>query len=145
MNFNKIIMFLITASIAIAGASCSKDEADKIKPVINLISPADHEEFRPGETIKFEAEFTDNVELKQYKIDIHFDDGHDHKSVQNGGMEWEFEHVASLSGTSQRILLEILIPETAKHGEYHFMVFCTDAAGNESFVTIDIEIEDDHD
>ncbi|MDR1937160.1 MAG: DUF4625 domain-containing protein, partial [Tannerellaceae bacterium] len=35
---------------------------------------------------------------------------------------------------------EILIPDNATPGDYHLEVFCTDAAGNESFVVVNIEL-----
>ncbi len=125
--------------------SCSKDETDDQKPVINLVSPAEMDEFLPGTTIPFEATFTDDKSLNQFKINIHFDDGHDHKSVIGHYDAWNYEFVGQLSGTAQEINMEIDIPEELTHGAYHFLVFCTDEVGNESFVAIDIHIEDDHD
>lgn len=130
--------------ISVVTFSCSKDDEDLKKPVIELISPQDHDEFHPGENIHFEASFSDDTELSEYKIDIHFDDGHDHKSFKDGGYEWHYTHTAKLSGKSQMVHHDISIPADARHGDYHFMVFCTDKAGNESFIALEIEIEDDH-
>jgi uncharacterized membrane protein len=143
MRLITTIIFVATAYLIIT--SCSKDKADNVKPTINLISPSDHDQFHPGETISFEANFSDDTELSQFKIDIHFNDGHEHKSIAGVKQEWDYEHIGELSGKTQNIQMEIEIPEDAAHGEYHFMVFCTDKAGNESFVAIEIEIEDEHD
>ena len=38
---------------------------------------------------------------------------------------------------------EIVIPENATPGRYHFMVFCTDAAGNESYVVRNIVLSNE--
>lgn len=145
MNFKKYFLsicgvLLISALIV----SCSKDDEDTKKPEIELISPQNHDEFHPGDNIHFEARFSDDTELSEYKIDIHFDDGHDHKSHKHDGHEWHYTYTATLSGKNQMVHHDISIPEDAEHGEYHFMVFCTDKAGNESFIKIDIEIEGEH-
>ena len=139
------IIFLFMALAAFGFAACSDDETDTEKPVIQLNEPADHAHFHPGDEIHFDAEFSDNVALKQFKIDIHWGEGHDHKSGQHDdhGHEWSYEYIAELQGRNQHVHMHIDIPEDAKHGEYHFLVYCTDEAGNESFVAIEIEIEDD--
>jgi hypothetical protein len=139
------IIVLLGLLIFMGLASCSTDEVDTERPVIQLNEPADHAHFHPGDEIHFDAEFSDNVALKQFKIDIHWGAGHDHKSGQDDdhGHEWSFEHIGELQGRNQHIHMHIDIPEDAKPGEYHFLVYCTDEAGNESFVAIEIEIEDD--
>ncbi len=139
--FTLLISLLLVSALTV---SCSKDDEDTKKPEIELINPQDHDEFHPGENIHFEASFSDDTELSEYKIDIHFDDGHDHKTVRDGDHEWHYVHTAELSGRNQMVHHDISIPEDAKHGHYHFMVFCTDKAGNESFIKIDIEIEGEH-
>jgi hypothetical protein len=137
------IIFLLLGVAAVGFVACSDEETDTEKPVIQLNEPADHADFHPGDEIHFDAEFSDNVALKQFKIDIHWAEGHDHKSGQDDDHEWSYEYIGDLDGRNQQVQMHILIPEDAKHGEYHFIVYCTDEAGNESFVAIEIEIEDD--
>lgn len=142
-NYRIIFLFL---TIAIFGfVACSDEEIDTEKPVIQLNEPITHANFHPGDEIHFDAEFSDNVALKQFKIDIHSGEGHDHKSGQDDdhGLDWSYEYIGELQGHNQQLQMHIDIPEDAKHGEYHFLVYCTDEAGNESFVAIEIEIEDD--
>jgi len=139
-------IFLILIILAFNFVACTEETIDTEKPVIEVSSPTDHQHFHPGDIIHFDAEFSDNIELGQFKIDIHFGDGHDHKStaMEADGVEWDFEYIGELSGRNKHIHLDIPIPNNAKHGEYHFMVYCTDKAGNESWVALEIEIEDDH-
>jgi hypothetical protein len=136
---------VILAALAFTFQACTTEDPDTEPPVIEVQSPADHEHFHAGDVITFEATFTDNIALSQFKIDIHFGEGHDHKSANHDDdeIEWHFEYIGDLSGTSQQVSMDIPIPHNAKHGEYHFMVFCTDEAGNESLVNLEIEVEDD--
>ena len=147
MNMKKLLFFaFLMISMGLIFQACSDDnEVDTEKPVIEINDPLDGQHFHPGDEIHFDAEFSDNVELNQFKIDIHWGEGHDHKSSQNGE-EWTYEYIGELSGRNQHVHMHIDIPENAKHGEYHFLVYCTDKAGNESWVALDIHIEDhDHD
>lgn len=147
MRFLMISMFIATAMLTV---SCSKDEdpkeeKDTTKPQINLQSPANETSFNPGDAIDFSAEFTDNVALGSYKIDIHFNDGHDHKAVAAEG-EWSYQQSWTFAPelTNETVSHnEIVIPEEVDGvpilgGEYHFLVYCIDKAGNETFVTHEI-------
>jgi hypothetical protein len=137
---------LVIASMAFTFQACNSEDPDNEPPVIELQSPEDHDHFHPGEVINFSATFSDNIGLGQFKIDIHFGEDHDHKSGnhEDDEIEWHFVYIGDLTGVNQNITMEINIPQNAKHGDYHFMVFCTDQAGNESWVNLEIEIEDDH-
>jgi hypothetical protein len=142
---NKLrMLFLLTLLTSLTLVSCKKDKQDNEKPVIELVSPKNGDAFHMGEKIHFEANFSDNIELKEFKIDIHFDDGHDHKSIREGD-EWDYNYVGELSGKNRTIHFDIDIPEGIHHGDYHLIVFCTDTEGNEAMITVEITIEDDHD
>jgi hypothetical protein len=142
---NKLkIYFLLLIFISLTLVSCKKDKQDNEKPVIEIISPKNGDLFHTGEKIHFEANFSDNIELKEFKIDIHFDDGHDHKSILDGD-DWDYNYVEELSGKNRSIHLDIDIPEGIHHGDYHFLAFCTDTEGNEAMISLDITIEGDHD
>ena len=66
---------LFLAGLMILGgtvfASCEKEEVDNEKPVIHLIGPEEGEAIRPGSDLHFEVEFSDNVGLASYKVNIH--------------------------------------------------------------------------
>ena len=51
-------------------------------------------------------------------------------------------HIQDISGIQKQIQMNIPIPLDAETGEYHFVVYVTDEAGNEAFVSLDIEIEE---
>ncbi len=137
----RLILF-VTMVAAFAFIACSNDDADTENPQIVVNSPSDHAPYHMGDEIHFDAEFSDNVALKQIKIDIHFGEGHDHKSAFEGN-EWHWDTIADLSDRHQHVQFQIGIPQNTAPGEYHFIVFCTDEAGNESYVPMMIDIEDE--
>lgn len=173
MKMKRLFLGSIVLLGALAFTSCEKDEKDNEKPQINLIAPEEDEAFKPGGDIHFEVEFSDNVALASYKVNIHgaFDD-HTHSTTASTRAEdddtvefektWlESDFIAlgeePIAGKKNVTVHhhKIEIPETIngkslKEGHYHFMVYCTDEAGNESFVSREIEIsssaeEHDHD
>ena len=137
-TFIKGLLPILFLGIALSG--CGKDE-DTEPPQITVNTPQDHAHFHPGGHFHVRADFTDNEELAQWKIDIHDNhDGHSHK-VAHG---WSVIRTGELSGKADSIDEVINIPEDAEHGDYHLLVFAIDAAGNESFVELEFHIEDDH-
>jgi hypothetical protein len=139
----KIKFIILFSIITIVSFSSCSDDVDTQNPVIKVNQPRDHDNFHTGDVIEFDAEFSDNQELSEMKIDIHYaGDGHTHKSFRyNGEVEWDWDTIIRLAGQFQHVQFSINIPDNAKHGEYDFLVFCTDKAGNESFVVLDFDIE----
>lgn len=138
--FHHTAVVLLFAA-AIFFSACSKEEVDNQKPVIEIEEPLDHAHFHPGDIIHFDAEFSDNVALSQFKIDIHYGGDHGHKNSATT-LKWSYEYIGELSGRNKHIHMDIPVPAHAQAGEYHFLVYCTDKAGNEAFVALEIEIED---
>lgn len=145
----KIFIVLLVFAFGASVASCSKDDKDTTKPQILILEPAEEQVFQPGETIHFGAEFLDNEELRSYKIDIHpNEDGHDHKNSRGEG-EWSFQKSWQFEAGKRNANIhheEIVIPVEVDGvpihtGDYHFLVYCTDKAGNESWLSMDIEIQ----
>jgi hypothetical protein len=148
----QIIIGVITSiSFYFLIVSCT-DEVDTQAPVIEVSSPKEEAHFHPGDTLYFVGQFNDNVALKSYKINIHFNaDGHEHKSTKDfsSNNAWTFEKswLFEPGKTEEQVShKEIIIPETIdglplSAGDYHFGVFCSDESGNESHHYIDIEIE----
>ncbi len=137
---NYRIYFLTLLAISFGFMACSDEETDTEKPLITLNNPQNETYFHPGDEIDFDADFSDNVALKQIKIDIHIAEGHEHKSAVEEG-EWHWDTIVDLSGQSMRQQFDIPVPLATEHGEYHFIVYATDEAGNESFQAILIDVD----
>ncbi len=154
--------FLLSAIITIASTlgftSCSKD-GDTTPPSINLISPTNGEKIQIGKVIHFEVELSDDEMLKSYKVEIHdnIEKPHTHETVLKAAETttdkkyFSFQKTWDISDKKNTTPHEhIDIPENTIAGEYHLVVYCTDAAGNESHVAskiilTDENIEDEHD
>lgn len=126
---------------AIAWNGC-RENSDTTRPEIDLEEPAEGDILQIGgeHGVHFEANFSDNEALASYKVNIHPDfDGHTHRSSTEETVDFEFEQSWSLSGRNAAVHHhEIKIPEDATPGEYHLMVYCTDAAGNESHIAVNV-------
>jgi hypothetical protein len=150
-----IIKFSILCLMAICVltvVSC-KDDGDTLKPVIRLIEPEEDAILQIGgeHGVHFEAEFEDNEMLASYKVNIHSNfDNHEHKSKgEVKTVNFEYNHSWIISGKNRSVHHhEIVIPTNATPGHYHLMVYCTDVAGNESNIAVDVELSleagDDH-
>jgi hypothetical protein len=129
-------------------SSCDKDDdGDTTKPIINLIEPEEGDVLRIGDQhgVHFDIELSDDVMLKSYKVDIHpnFDE-HVHsttlKSASSETVDFTFNKSWDISGQKNADIHhhEIKIPANATPGNYHLMVYCTDAAGNEAHLARNI-------
>lgn len=142
MKMHKFFGLLAFAAIAVFVSSCTQDDEDEEAPVISIIAPGDHGDYEAGDMLQYRISFSDNEDLSEYHIDIHVAGGHDHGKRDE--IEWDHEEVGQLSGVSQTIEGQIEIPSNAAHGEYHFNVECTDAAGNEAnFALVEFHIEEE--
>ncbi|WP_372917153.1 DUF4625 domain-containing protein [Salegentibacter sp.] len=156
MKTRLIYLFSITASLLFTSCSDDDNVVDTEAPEISIMEPHDEEEIAPGGEIHFEALFTDDVELASYKVEIHnaFDD-HTHASTKNeehNDNPWSYSEVFTIEpgNTNFEALQHIPVPSEIKgehisEGPYHFGVFVTDAAGNESQAFFEIHIEEEHD
>lgn len=149
------LIYLLSLTVVFF-VSCNNDDdnnVDTTKPTIVLNEPVDHEEFLPGGEIHFDADFADNVELGSYKIEIHSSsDGHGHRGVQNEGIAWSYEesHAFDAGLKNRNVHSHIDIPvtingEPIKEGHYHLGVYCTDKAGNQQQVFVEIVIGEHND
>lgn len=156
MKTKLIYLFSITASLFLA--SCSGDDdatIDTQAPVISIAEPHDEEEVAPGGEIHFEATFTDNVALASYKIEVHSAfDGHTHsrtKQEDHHDNPWSYNEVFTIEpgNTTFDAHEHIDVPaeingEPISEGHYHFGVYVTDTAGNESQAFLEVHIEGEH-
>lgn len=141
------LLFLSTLALF----SCDDADKDTTKPVIVLHEPEEGQVLTIGEDVHFVMDLSDDVMLGSYKINIHNNfDGHGHgesRAVATAASEAEEERVAftfdrpyDVSGhiTKHEHHHDIVIPANAKPGNYHLMVYCTDAAGNETHIARNI-------
>jgi hypothetical protein len=125
----------------------SCDDSDTVKPIIRLIEPEEDEILKIGDEngVHLELELSDDVMLKSYKVDIHSNfDGHVHvsapKAASEGTVDFTFNRSYDISGQRNVDIHhhDIKIPSNATPGDYHLMIYCTDAAGNEAHLARDI-------
>lgn len=113
-------------------ASCKK--SDITPPTVSSITINDTSnetlDLAPGDTFVVKAFLSDNVELGQFKIDVHHDfDGHSHKSTMTRYAEIR---INSISGLSYNLEETFIIPDTTASGIYHGTIQALDAEGNVS-------------
>lgn len=140
----KLSMICLMATVSLFFASCDKDDVgDTTKPVINLLEPEDGDLLKIGDErgVHFDIELSDDVMLKSYKVEIHPDfDSHVHSATLRASssetVDFTFNKSWDISGRKNAHVHhhEIKIPANATPGNYHLMVYCTDAAGNEAHV-----------
>lgn len=134
MNRKFMILFVATA-ISFNFAACDSDnkDNDNTKPIVVINEPTAGDSLKPGTSLHFDAVFTDDVELKNYKVDIHSAEGHSHSKATVSDSTWSFQKTFNINGKKNTTVHEhIDIPANAKEGAYHLVVYCTDAAGNET-------------
>jgi len=145
----QISFFAIALAVAVFSSSCSKDDdKDTTKPVIELHEPADGDTLFIGYETHLEMDLSDNVKLKSYKVDIHNNfDGHGHTKSATTDVAWTFTKSWDVSGLKNTHIHhhEIEVPTTINgspiaKGNYHFMLYCTDEAGNESYVVKNVVV-----
>ena len=137
-KMNKSVLFL--GLLAITFTACKKEDPDMVKPVITVNQPAsDQMDVRLGENFSIQATITDDVELSQWKINIHSADGHTHRIMAG---EWELTETGVASGKSYSFSKTVTVPNDAELGEYHYTVEATDKAGNAAVpVIIELHLE----
>jgi len=132
-------MVSLLATVTFMFSSCDNDDSsDTIKPLIELHEPEEGQALEIGNEhgVHFEMDLSDDVMLKSYKIEIHSNfDHHSHggnsRAVQEGQKTAHIHHH------------DIVIPANATAGDYHLMVYCTDAAGNESYIARNIKLSNE--
>lgn len=154
--FTSLVMTLSALSLV----SCKKESLDVEGPKIKLVAPAEDAVLKPGSEVHFEVEFADNEALGSYKVNIHDAAGHTHQhattrapqdvvAFEKTWQESEFVKAGqeAIAGKKNAHVHHHLIKIPAdidgkklKEGHYHFGVFCTDKAGNETKLWSEIVI-----
>ncbi len=150
-SFYVSLICLLTVSSQLFIACDKDDKGDTVKPVITLHEPEEGQVLKIGAKsgVHFEMDLSDDVMLKSYKIDIHNNfDNHTHattKSADKVVFSFKKEYDVSGQKTAHIHHHDIVIPENAHEGNYHLMVYCTDAAGNSTYVARNIVLGHDAD
>ena len=158
MKTHSIIIFLALSALL---ASCSTEKKDMTAPEIvsagEETSPLNCAEYHPGDIIQFVWAFSDDVELGSFNVEIHSNHDHHthsteaedcpehhHGEGEEEGELWIFnEDYPIPSGqTYYKTNIPIAVPANAAHGEYHFMIRVTDAAGWQQLRSLAINIEE---
>lgn len=113
--------------LAISLFSCTK--ADKSKPELDLLSPADNDVVIAGTVAKVKFHASDNNELSQVYINIH-DSFNGHGHTKSTITPFKITVVENLVGTEVDKEIDILIPDTAAAGPYHLEISVVDAKAN---------------
>jgi hypothetical protein len=146
------MMFLVLWGMS--GCNDDGETIDTSAPVIELEDPAYGEFFVAGNSVHFEASFTDDIELGSYKIDIHNNfDGHAHGRVAKANddpalIKWSFsqsfDFAPGLKISNVLLHDELEIPQNTMAGPYHFIVSAVDKSGNATSYqdgsTLEVEI-----
>ena len=146
-----VVSVIFCLVIFLSFSACDDESGDNIPPIIFLLEPEEGAELRIGSDIHFDMELSDNEMLLSYKVEIHnnFDNhGHEKFTLKTTTMEttaFHFQKSWDVSGQKKAAIHhhEIVIPDNATPGNYHLMVYCTDAAGNESHVARNIVLSRD--
>ncbi len=146
---NKI--FILALFLGIVLGACKKEkkeEVDTQKPSITIIKPSENATVTGGQTLQLEVKFTDNMNLSQYKLEVHPNfDGHTHgKTNEEMPTPWEWDTIVNINGKEHTAKFSISVPSNVKAGNYHLMAMCTDAAGYEApikFINIKVLNPDD--
>lgn len=139
-----ISLLVISVSLLTACGDSDNPLSDTTKPVIDLKSPAEGGVLAIGSEhgVHFEMDLSDDVMLKSYKIEIHNNFDHHSHDTRTAETTVDFTFNKSYDVSEQRTAHihhhDIVIPANATPGDYHLMVYCTDAAGNEAHVARNI-------
>ena len=112
----------------------SCDKSDDVLPTLSTVSVNDNSidvlEFQPGSSFVVRSTFGDNIQLGQFKIDIHQDfDGHSHKDLTTQFAEIRIKNI---EGTQYNLEETFDIPIDASSGTYHGTIRVLDKEGNMS-------------
>lgn len=139
-----ISLLVMIVPVFVACGDSDNPLSDTTKPVIELKSPSEGQALAIGSEhgVHFEMDLSDDVLLKSYKIDIHSNFDHHSHDTKAVGSTVDFVFSRSYDVSEQRTAHihhhDILIPADATPGDYHLMVYCTDAAGNQAHVARNI-------
>ena len=139
-----VVSAILFSTIAYLFNACSDNEdGDTQKPTIDFIEPSEGSQVKIGSALHLLIHLSDNVGVSSYKVNIHSAEGHPVESTKSEEHEVViFEKSWNLTGDKDITIdhSEIIIPTTAKPGDYHIVVFCIDKSGVENYAARNIRL-----
>jgi hypothetical protein len=144
---------LVVALILFAG--CKQDDDNKVDteyPVIGESFPSQCSQISRGDTITFTCDFSDNVALGSFSLDVHHNFDHHTHSTEVEVCEMApvktpvhpFLFVQSYTIPEQQAsykpVVKIAVPGDIDPGDYHFMIRLTDQEGWQTLKGLSIKI-----
>lgn len=123
--------------LTISALSCSKSEKDTQAPFIKINLPKNHDNLSKGNIMTYYIEFSDDYQLKNYKINIH---SSSLPIIKSTNLLWDTTINSTIGGVSAIIKTTLNIPLNIDTGNYLFIVICSDNAGNKDWVARDFKI-----
>lgn len=139
MKLNNVLVFGLFVVSAFALGACSDDNDDTLKPVVSNLEVGHSDTIHIGEGIHLEFEVEDDNRLDYYRITIHPEEDHE-KSVGET-LSWTYDSTFNeVSGLRNYTVHQhdIIVPETAEEGDYHFHLAVADQAGNVTEIEKDL-------
>jgi hypothetical protein len=115
----KIKHSILLMAMAMSLVACTKDKED---PVITITSPENHSHFPWGSTVDVTATFSDDQDLKYFKVYWGDEDG-------EALHPFMYEDEGSIEGESYDYSVRLDIPDTAHHDHAFFHFEVEDAEG----------------
>lgn len=120
--FQYMKQLLVLLALAIAVASCSKE--DNEKPVITVSTPTDNQAFAAGQSVNVKAEVTDNNELHGVHIMV--------TDAVGGHLLHEENHIDVKTYSLNKTFT------VAAGGQYRIEIGADDHAGNTATVVLNV-------
>jgi len=155
--------FLLLSISSLVLVACNPEETipkDLEKPSISLVRLNGNTVSDTAEQVlvfghnDLEITFTDNVELSEANVNIHFSDGehsHDENALIQASeavvIETPFSYgpeIVSLSGKSSTKTLHLEVPDSASMGDYHLEISVLDKSANQTTEIYKIELGETH-
>jgi hypothetical protein len=138
--YNEIIIILLTVVGIIILNSCSEDDeiVDETPPTISNLEVGlnNSKTVHQGGELHIEFDAADNEELSRYEVHIHAEE-------KSSLAQWEFENTWNFEPGLKNTLVhhhEIMVPQDAALGHYHFHLMLVDASGNSTSVETEIDV-----
>lgn len=142
----KRFIMLPVVMFAVIFIGCKKEDDhpqdplvdDNQKPVVIIEAPSDGSVHIGGNSLNIKLLITDNINLSQYKIEIHNAfDGHSHGKMMTS-LPFAWDTIVNVGGTITNPTFSIPLPADIAAGNYHITAQAIDAAGYASDLVVRI-------